>query len=157
MCRHAVSVSDYCAWRGRPPSERVVRDTSLLKKIQREHTASRETSGSPRVHAALKREGERVGRRQQTSPLFTHCVGHIERMAGHITFWTPAYLQTCQSVSMEENQQALSQALAIIKVIARASSASRAEVVVAAQHLRLLIKPSRRKAILDMTAWLAIQ
>jgi len=65
MCRlYGVSASGYYAWRERAPSERSNRDTALLEKIRHEHAMSRETYGSPRVHAALCREGEQVGRRR---------------------------------------------------------------------------------------------
>jgi putative transposase len=65
MCRlYAVSASGYYAWRAREPSERAKVDEVLVGKIRHEHTVSRETYGSPRIHEVLCRGGERVGRRR---------------------------------------------------------------------------------------------
>lgn len=65
MCRlYRVSCSGYYAWLGREPSERARADAVLVQKIRREHRISRHSYGSPRVHEALGRNGERVGRRR---------------------------------------------------------------------------------------------
>lgn len=57
-----VSRSGYYAWRGRPHSDRERANRALRATIERIHAESRGTYGSPRVHAALRREGFACGR-----------------------------------------------------------------------------------------------
>jgi putative transposase len=59
-----VSQSGYHAWRRRPPSARAVADKMLLKRVRTVHATSRETYGSPRIHAALRTDGHRHGRKR---------------------------------------------------------------------------------------------
>lgn len=59
-----VSRSGFHAWRGRAPSDRALTDAWLAEKIAEIHAQSRGTYGSPRVHAELRRDGIRVGRKR---------------------------------------------------------------------------------------------
>ena len=63
MCRvFGVSVAGYYAWRSRPDSKRAIEDRALLADIRQAHADSGGRYGSPRVHAALRAHGRRVGR-----------------------------------------------------------------------------------------------
>ncbi len=65
MCRALkVSRSGYYDWAKRDPSQRAQRDAELKAKVIDIHKASRGTYGSPRIHAELLEEGERVGRKR---------------------------------------------------------------------------------------------
>ena len=65
MCRlFGVSPAGYYAWGARPPSHRAVDDAGLVDKIRSAHADSRQTYGSPRIHAVLRQRGEAVGRRR---------------------------------------------------------------------------------------------
>jgi putative transposase len=74
LCRMlGVSKSGYYAWRSRAPSKRSREDYALTQKIREVHRRSRETYGSPRVHAELRTLGVRCGRRR---------VARLMRIAG---------------------------------------------------------------------------
>ncbi len=65
MCRLlGVSPSGFYAWLRRPASARARRDAELAGKIEVIHARSRGTYGVPRIHAELRAEGERVGRKR---------------------------------------------------------------------------------------------
>lgn len=65
MCRMlGVWRSGYYDWRDRPPSRRSREDTALTEKVREIHRRSRETYGSPRVHAELRALGTRCGRKR---------------------------------------------------------------------------------------------
>ena len=65
LCRVlAVSTSGYYAWAKRPASLRVKRDDELAVQVRAAHAASKGRYGSPRVHAELRANGEKVGRKR---------------------------------------------------------------------------------------------
>jgi hypothetical protein len=65
MCRVLdASPSGFYDWLRRPESPRAVENRALVEKIQAVHSESRWTYGSPRVHASLKAEGYRIGRKR---------------------------------------------------------------------------------------------
>jgi putative transposase len=59
-----VSRSGYYDWRDRPPSSRSRENATLTSKIREIHRRSRETYGSPRVHAELRALGTRCSRKR---------------------------------------------------------------------------------------------
>ena len=59
-----VSESGYHAWRQRPATAHAAADQVLLKRVRTVHASSRETYGAPRVHAELRAEGEKHGRKR---------------------------------------------------------------------------------------------
>ena len=64
LCRLlGVSRSGYYAWRKRRTSPRRAQDQRLAEQVAQIHARSRETYGSPRVHAALRAAGHPVGRK----------------------------------------------------------------------------------------------
>jgi len=65
MCRVlGVSASGYYAWHDREPSEREREDEALTERIRMIHEESYGTYGAPRVHAELREQGVRVGRKR---------------------------------------------------------------------------------------------
>ena len=59
-----VSRNGYYQFLRTPESKREEENNALLTKIKRIHTKSRETYGSPRIHAALQLEGESFSRKR---------------------------------------------------------------------------------------------
>ena len=57
-----VSTARHYAWRGRPESPRKVANRALLTEIRRVHTTHRGRYGAPRIHAALRAEGQTASR-----------------------------------------------------------------------------------------------
>jgi transposase InsO family protein len=84
-----VSRSGYYAWRKRPISRREQVNGYLLKEIREAHTRSRETYGSPRIHAELRAKGILCGR---------HRVARLMRLHGIQARRRHRYKVTTQSV-----------------------------------------------------------
>ena len=59
-----VSRSGYYAWLKRLPSQRSLDDKELSHKIMEIHRDNRGAYGSPRIHLALKQQGENVGKKR---------------------------------------------------------------------------------------------
>ena len=81
MCK-ALSVkrSGYYAWRKRKPSTRAQANEALLALIKAEHTKSRKTYGSPRLHVVLRRQGVLCGRNRVARLMRMHgIVGRTKR------------------------------------------------------------------------------
>ncbi len=57
-----VGRSGYYAWRSRPTCARKQANQALVVQINEEYRSSRETYGSPRIHATLRRKGVLCGR-----------------------------------------------------------------------------------------------
>ena len=81
-----VSEAGYYAWRHRSPSAHAIADAALLKRVRTIHASSRETYGAPRVHAALRPEGEKHGRKRVARLMrAAGLVGASRRRAGVTT------------------------------------------------------------------------
>ena len=57
-----VSASGFYAWRNRKPGKRAVANQNLLHDIRRIHWDNHKLYGSPRIHAELRKEGQKIGR-----------------------------------------------------------------------------------------------
>jgi len=84
MCRVlGVGRSGYYAWRSRAPSQRAEVDEALLAKIQQEYRISRGTYGSPRIHAALRNQGVKCGRKRVARLMRLHQMTGRKRQKRH--------------------------------------------------------------------------
>ena len=59
-----MSLSGFYAWARRGPSARAQRDRQLTVLIRTSFTGSRQRYGSPRIHADLREQDERVSRKR---------------------------------------------------------------------------------------------
>jgi transposase InsO family protein len=65
MCRvFAVSSSGFYAWVKREPSAHAIRDAEISARIRMYHARSRGRYGAPNIHADLRDEGIRVGKKR---------------------------------------------------------------------------------------------
>lgn len=65
MCRVlGVTRAGYYAWLGRAPSRHATQDVELAERIRAAHERSGAIYGSPNIHAELRDEGIRVGRKR---------------------------------------------------------------------------------------------
>jgi len=79
LCRKlGVSRSGYYAWLNRRESSRARENRKLVGEIRVIHSASRETYGSPRVHATLRRQGYGVNRKRVARLMRVH--GIVSKM-----------------------------------------------------------------------------
>jgi putative transposase len=78
-----VARSGYYAWRHHAPSTRAQADQALLVLIEAEHKNSRTTYGSPRVHAALQRQGQVCGRNRVARLMRLNGITPLKRRAYH--------------------------------------------------------------------------
>lgn len=80
-----VSTAGYYAWRRRQPSARARADAVRLKRIRTVHAASRGTYGAPRIHAELKAEGVRLGRKRIARLMRAAGIAGVSRRRGPVT------------------------------------------------------------------------
>ena len=75
MCRClTVSKAGFYAWRDRPLSTRAKANARLLACVTVTHAQSRQTYGSPRIHAALRAEGVEAGRHRIARLMRSHSI-----------------------------------------------------------------------------------
>jgi len=80
MC-HVLGVgrSGYYAWCSRSASQRIQEDEVLLVKIQQEYQISRGTYGSPRIHAALQKQGVKCSQKRVARLMRLHKIAGQKR------------------------------------------------------------------------------
>jgi transposase len=85
-----VSRSGFHAWERRAPSDRALSDAWLSERIRQVHGSSRGTYGSPRIHAELRFDGIRVGRKRVERLMREQRLsGLVRRRRGRTTIRVP--------------------------------------------------------------------
>jgi putative transposase len=79
-----VSRSGYYAWLREPLSNRAREDAALTERIRAIHAASRGNYGSPNIHAELRDQGTRVGRKRVARLMRRACIRGVTRRRGFI-------------------------------------------------------------------------
>lgn len=80
MCQTLkVSRSGYYAWRNRPPSERDRVNQQVVTEIREIHQASRQTYGSPRIHAELRFRGYQINHKRVERLMRLHGIAAKQR------------------------------------------------------------------------------
>ena len=107
-----VSRSAYSEWHGHRLSARALSDAALGDAIVTIHQGSRRTYGAPRITAALRRQGIRVGRKRVARLMARRgLAGRVRRRWPRTTIPDPgaqvsALFQSCQflrTVSCDDN------------------------------------------------------
>jgi putative transposase len=105
LCRVlGASRAGFYAARGRPPSERALKDTQIVEAIREIHSDSRGTYGAPRVRAMLARRGIRVGQKRVARLMRREEIsGLIRRKKGRTTIRVPGVATAPDLVAREWN------------------------------------------------------
>ncbi len=82
-CALGVARSGFYDWLARPLSRRAQADQALLAQIHKEHQGSQGTYGSPRIHAALHRQGVICGRNRVARLMQLHGLAAKRRRKWH--------------------------------------------------------------------------
>jgi len=86
MCRVLeVSASGYYAWCKRKRSARAREDEKLQQRIETIHHDSRQTYGVPRIHAELREEGTKVGRKRIARLMKASALAGVSRRKSTVT------------------------------------------------------------------------
>ena len=86
MCKTlGVSESGYHAWCRRPISNRARQDAELTERIRKVYAISDCTYGSPRIHAELRDEGIRIGRKRVARLMRAHALRGVSRSRFGVT------------------------------------------------------------------------
>ena len=80
-----VSTAGYYAWSRRAPSARATANVALLKQIRTIRASSRDTYGSPRVHAELKADRQRLGKKRVARLMRAGGIVGVSRRRGVVT------------------------------------------------------------------------
>lgn len=103
MCRCLqVSPAGFYAWRERPESSRSEANKKLLTLVTATHAQSRQTYGSPRIHAALRAEGVEAGRHRIARLMRAHALYAKTRRKFKATTQSDHHLPVAENILNRE-------------------------------------------------------